>query len=313
MKPGVFRDARWRAALAVALALGLLLLGPGSALLVTDVLIMVLFASSLNLLMSYGGMVSFGHAAYFGLGAYGFALSVAKLGLPLWAGLMLGPLAAALGALVFGALCVRLSHIYFAMLTLACSEIVYTVLFQAYDYTGGDTGITNFMPTRLGFSPQAFGVLVLAVVTGCLAILARVVNSPLGLAIQAVGEEPHRAAALGYNPRRVQHIAFVIAGTLAGVAGTLFSVYQGNAFPDYAGIGFTIDVLVMVVIGGLHSFSGGIFGAVVYTLLKTFLSRYMTHWELGIGVILIGVVLTFPAGLAGLARRLGGAGEKGAP
>jgi len=313
MKPGVFRDARWRAALAVALALGLLLLGPGSALLVTDVLIMVLFASSLNLLMSYGGMVSFGHAAYFGLGAYGFALSVAKLGLPLWAGLMLGPLAAALGALVFGALCVRLSHIYFAMLTLACSEIVYTVLFQAYDYTGGDTGITNFMPTRLGFSPQAFGVLVLAVVTGCLAILARVVNSPLGLAIQAVGEEPHRAAALGYNPRRVQHIAFVIAGTLAGVAGTLFSVYQGNAFPDYAGIGFTIDVLVMVVIGGLHSFSGGIFGAVVYTLLKTFLSRYMTHWELGIGVILIGVVLTFPAGLAGLARRLGGAGEKSAP
>jgi len=306
MNPGSSGGLRWRAAVPVALVFVLLVLaGQGAALVITDVLIMVLFASSLNLLMSYGGMVSFGHAAYFGLGAYGLALSVAKLGLPVWAGLAAGPLAAALAALVYGALCVRLTHIYFAMLTLACSEITYTVLFQAYDYTGGDTGITSFMAPRLGLDPRAYGVLVLAVVTACLVFLWRVVKSPLGLAIRSVGEQAPRAAALGYNPRRVQHLAFVIAGTLAGVAGTLFAVYHGNAFPDYAGIGFTIDALVMVVIGGLRSFAGGIYGAVIYTLLKTFASRYVTHWELAIGLVLLAVVLASPAGFAGILRRLG--------
>jgi len=298
---------QWRLVAPAVLGTALLLaaLGQGAALVITDVLIMVLFAASLNLLMSYGGMVSFGHAAYFGLGAYGLALPLAKLGAPVWAGVALGPLAAALGALLFGALCVRLTHIYFAMLTLACSEITYTILFQAYDYTGGDTGITKFMAPRFGLDPRLFGVLVLVIVSACLLALWRAVHSPLGLAIRAVGEEPHRAAALGYAPRTVQLAAFVIAGTLAGVAGTLFAVYQGNAFPDYAGIGFTLDALVMVVIGGLHSFAGGIYGAVIYTLLKTFVSRYVAAWELVIGLILLGVVLASPAGVAGAVRRVG--------
>jgi branched-chain amino acid transport system permease protein len=132
-------QGRWLpAVIALLLALGTLMLGQGVALLVTEVAIMALFASSLGFPINYGGMVSFGHAAYFGLGAYGFALSVAKLGLPLWFAVICGPLTAALGALLFGALCVRLTHIYFAMLTLACSEIVFTGLFQAYDYTGGE-------------------------------------------------------------------------------------------------------------------------------------------------------------------------------
>jgi branched-chain amino acid transport system permease protein len=297
----------WRVVIPPVLAAALMLavLGPGAALVITDVLIMVLFASSLNLLMSYGGMVSFGHAAYFGLGAYGLALPVAKLGLPVWVALALGPLAAALGALVFGALCVRLSHIYFAMLTLACAEITYTVLFQAYAFTGGDTGITKFMAPRLGLDPRLYGLVVLAVVCVCLALLWRLVNSPLGLAIRVVGEEPHRAAALGYNPRTVQLVAFMFAGLLAGVAGTLFSVYHGNAFPDYAGLGFTIDALVMVVIGGLHSFGGGVYGAVIYTVLKTFVSRYVDEWELVVGVILLAVVLASPRGCAGALARIG--------
>jgi branched-chain amino acid transport system permease protein len=297
---------RWLpAAIALILALATLMLGPGVALLATEVAIMALFASSLGFLINYGGMVSFGHAAYFGLGAYGFALSAAKLGLPLWAAVICGPLTAAIGALVFGALCVRLTHIYFAMLTLACSEIVFTMLFQAYDYTGGDNGITNFMPPRFGLTPQIYAALTIAVVAVCIALLARIVKSPLGLAIQAVGEEPHRAAALGFSPRLVQLVACLIAGTLAGIAGTMYSVFQGNAFPDYAGIGITVDALVMVVIGGVKGFYGGIFGAIIYVLLKTFVSRAFSHWELVIGLILIAVVLIFPAGITGLLRQLG--------
>jgi branched-chain amino acid transport system permease protein len=297
---------RWLPALlALVLAVATLMLGQGIALLITEVAIMALFASSLGFLINYGGMVSFGHAAYFGLGAYGFALSAAKLGLPLWAAVICGPLTAALGALLFGALCVRLTHIYFAMLTLACSEIVFTGLFQAYDYTGGDNGITNFMKPRFGLTPQVYAAGAIAVVALCIAFLARIVRSPLGLAIQAVGEEPHRAAALGFSPRIVQLVACVIAGTLAGIAGTMYSVFHGNAFPDYAGIGITVDALVMVVIGGVKSFYGGVVGAIIYVLLKTFVSRAFSHWELVIGLILIAVVLIFPAGITGLLRQLG--------
>jgi branched-chain amino acid transport system permease protein len=290
--------------IALVLALAALMLGPGVALLATEVAIMALFASSLGFLINYGGMVSFGHAAYFGLGAYGFALSAAKLGLPLWAAVLCGPLTAAIGALLFGALCVRLTHIYFAMLTLACSEIVFTGLFQAYDYTGGDNGITNFMAPRFGLTAQVYAAGTIAIVALCIAFLARLVRSPLGLAIQAVGEEPHRAAALGFSPRLVQLVACVIAGTLAGIAGTMYSVFQGNAFPDYAGIGITVDALVMVVIGGVKGFYGGVFGAIIYVLLKTFVSRAFSHWELVIGVILIAVVLISPAGISGLLQRL---------
>jgi branched-chain amino acid transport system permease protein len=291
--------------MAVVLALATLMLGQGVALLITEVAIMALFASSLGFLINYGGMVSFGHAAYFGLGAYGFALTAAKLGLPLWAAVICGPLTAAIGALLFGALCVRLTHIYFAMLTLACSEIVFTLLFQTYDYTGGDNGITNFMKPRFGLTPQIYAAATVAIVAICIAFLARIVKSPLGLAIQAVGEEPHRAAALGFSPRTVQLVACVIVGTLAGIAGTLYSVFHGNAFPDYAGIGITVDALVMVVIGGVKGFYGGVFGAIIYVLLKTFVSRAFSHWELVIGVVLIAVVLIFPAGVSGLLRQLG--------
>lgn len=287
-------EIRWRLVLPpIVLIVALLAtLGQGAALVISDVLIMVLFASSLNFLITFGGMLSFGHAAYFGLGAYGLALSVTQFGFQPWGALIVAPFVAAVGALVYGALCVRLSHVYFAMLTLACGEITYTILFQAYDITGGDNGITGFMNPRFGLDPRLFALLVLVVVTACLAVLWRILNSPIGLAIRAVGEEPHRAAALGYSPRTVKLLAFVFAGLLAGIAGALYASYQGNVFPDYAGLIFTIDVVVMVVIGGLRSFSGGIYGAVVYTLLKTFVPRYIGVWEMVVGVILFWVVLS---------------------
>ncbi|SME91000.1 amino acid/amide ABC transporter membrane protein 2, HAAT family [Tistlia consotensis] len=288
-------------AVLAAIALG----GRGGAPLVTEMLLMALFASSLNLLMSYGGMVSFGHAAFFGLGAYGLALAVSRFGLPVAAGLACGPLLAGLLALVFGTLCVRLSHIYFAMLTLACGQITFTVLFQWYDFTGGDTGITGFMAPAFGLDERWFAVVVLGVVVACLLALWRVVNAPLGITIRSVGEDPERVSASGLNPRRVQLTAFVIAGTLAGVAGSLFAALQGNAFPDYAGLGFTLDSLIMVVLGGLRSFGGGLYGAVIYVLLRNYVPLLVTEWELVIGVILLLVVLWSPEGFAGGLQRIG--------
>lgn len=299
--------ARWAAlgAAIIAIELANRVGGPGMSLVLAEMLILALFASSLNLLMSYGHMVSFGHSAFFGLGAYGFTLMVTKAGLPVEAALVFGPLAAALGGLVFGALCVRLTEIYFAMLTLACAQITYTVLFQWYDFTGGDTGITGFMPARFGLSEANFTTLGLVVLAVCLAVMARIVASPLGLSIRSVGQDRWRAEALGLAPRRVQLAVFVISAVFAGIAGTLFAASQGAAFPDYAGLGFTLDALIMVVIGGLHSFWGGVIGAVIFTQLRHWAPLVTDHWELALGIILLMIVIALPHGVASVANRLG--------
>ncbi|WP_445503466.1 branched-chain amino acid ABC transporter permease [Microvirga sp. G4-2] len=288
----------------LGLAVALFLLPTGLVFAITEIMIWVLFATSLNFLISYGGMISFGHAAYFGLGAYGLALSVVRFGLPLWIAIAAGPLIAALAAAIFGALCVRLTRIYFSMLTLACAEITFAVIFQWYDFTGGDTGIASFTSTRLGFDAPQYGLIVLAVVTLCLTLLWLVVKSPFGIALRAVGEDPRRAAASGFDPRMTLWAAFVISGFFAGIAGTLFALFHGNVFPDYAGLGFSLDVLVMVVIGGLHSFAGGIYGAIIYKLLDTIVSHYFTHWQLVIGLTLAAVIIFSPKGAAGFASRL---------
>jgi branched-chain amino acid transport system permease protein len=299
--------ARWASlALAVvAVEVANRLGGAGLSLMLSEMLILALFASSLNLLMCYGHMVSFGHAAFFGLGAYGFTLAVAKAGLPVGAAVLAGPLVAGLGGLVFGILCVRLTEIYFAMLTLACAQITYTVLFQWYDFTGGDTGITGFMDARFGLSEANFTTLCLVVLGLCLAALMRLVGSPLGLSIRSVGQDRWRAEALGLAPRRVQLAVFVIAAVFAGIAGTLFAAFQAAAFPDYAGLGFTLDALIMVVIGGLHSFWGGVIGAAVFSALKHWAPLITSHWSLLVGVLLLGIVLALPHGVASVAARLG--------
>lgn len=297
---------RWAVAavLIVILELANRLLGVGMSLVLTEMLILALFASSLNLLMSYGHMVSFGHAAYFGLGAYGFTLAVARFDVPVELAVFIGPIVAGIGGLVFGALCVRLTEIYFAMLTLACAQITFTVLFQWYDFTGGDTGITGFMNPRFGLSEQNFMSLVLLVLIACLFVMAWIVKSPLGLSIRSVGQDRWRAEALGLAPRRVQLTVFVIASFFAGIAGTLFAVFQGSAFPDYAGLGFTLDALIMVVLGGLNSFWGGLVGAVVLVQLEHWVLMFTSHWELMLGIAVLILVLVLPQGLTSVVGRL---------
>lgn len=297
---------RWgiAAVLIVILELANRLAGVGMSLVLTEMLILALFASSLNLLMSYGHMVSFGHAAYFGLGAYGFTLAVARFDVPVELAVFIGPVVAGIGGLIFGALCVRLTEIYFAMLTLACAQITFTVLFQWYDFTGGDTGITGFMAPRFGLSEQDFMSLVLVVLIACLFVMAWIVKSPLGLSIRSVGQDRWRAEALGLAPRRVQLTVFVIASFFAGIAGTMFAVFQGSAFPDYAGLGFTLDALIMVVLGGLNSFWGGLVGAVVLVQLEHWVLMITSHWELMLGVAVLVLVLVLPQGLTSVVGRL---------
>ena len=285
-------------------AIALFVLDPRSVFAITEVLIFVLFASALNLVLSYSGMVSFGHGVYFGLGAYGIALTMARFDWPIWAGLLAGPALSTLGGLVFGFLSVQLTFIYAGMLTLACAEVTFGIAHQWFSFTGGESGIAGYVDTRLGLSAEMFGLTVLIVVTLCLLLLWRIVHSPLGLVIRAVGQNPMRAGAMGHSRKTVQLIAFTLSGFFSGIAGTLYGVFQGNVFPDYVGNQFTLDGLVMVLLGGLYSFSAGIYGAVIFKLADNIVSHYFELWELMIGIILLVVIILSPAGIAGFVDRV---------
>lgn len=299
-------DFNWRLTIGVVVVVALLLYisPPLVVFALIEVMIFALYASALNLLLSYSGMVSFGHAAYFGLGSYGLAIAIAKFDLPVPVGIVAGPLVSAFFGLIYGALAVQLTAIYAAMVTLACAEITYAVVFQWFDFTGGDSGISGHVPAMMGLKPYQFGWIVLVVVTIAILALWRIIHSPLGLTIRAVGQNSLRAAALGHGRKKVQLISFVISAFFSGIAGTLFGMFHGNVFPDYVGVVITVEGLVMVILGGLYSFGAGIYGAIVYKLLDNFIAHYFQYWQLVIGIILIVVVLVSPSGISGLVSRL---------
>ncbi|MBI4012859.1 MAG: ABC transporter permease [Candidatus Rokubacteria bacterium] len=296
----------WAAVVVAALALGAWVLPPFSLLIGTEILAFVLFAASLHLLWGYGGMVSFGHAAYFGLGAYGAALGLVKAGLPMPAAFLLGPLAAAAAAAVFGVFCVRLTSIYFAMLTLAFAQIAYTVVFQWYGFTGGDNGLLGVWPPRWLAGPARYYLFALGVTAAGVALLFWVTQSPLGLALRAIRENPRRAEAVGIDVRLHQWLAFVVAGLVGGLGGAVYVFQKGSAFPNYLSVEKSIEPLVMILLGGVGAFLGPVLGAGVFTVLDTVVTRYLHYWGAVLGAILTGLVVLFPHGLLGT----GGAGDE---
>ena len=192
-----------------------------------DVLIAVLFATSLHFIMGPGGMHSFGHAAYFGLGAYGAALAVKWLAAPMGVALAAGAVAAALGALLFGWFAVRLSGVYLAMLTLAFAQIVWSIVFQWQEFTGGSNGVLGIWPSAPFDRLSAFFVLTLVFVVIGVLLLRRILFAPFGYAMRAGRDSPLRAEAIGINVKRVHWLAFAIAGTVCGVAGGIFAFAKG--------------------------------------------------------------------------------------
>jgi branched-chain amino acid transport system permease protein len=281
----------------------------------TEILIFVLFAMSLHFLMGVGGMVSFGHAAYFGLGAYGAALAVAHFAAPMSLALLAGALLGGLGALLVGWFCVRLSGVYLAMLTLAFAQIAWSVAFQWYAVTGGDNGILGVWPAPWASGPQALFYLTLAVIGAAIFALRRVIFAPFGYGLRACRDNPARAEAIGIDRVRHQWLGFALAGTFAALAGALYAFLKGSVFPDALSVSVSVDGLVMVLLGGIHTLNGPVVGAVVYKLLQIVLSSYTEYWRLVIGVVIIALVVAFPNGLVGFvesalgARRNGGGGH----
>jgi branched-chain amino acid transport system permease protein len=277
---------------------------PYTLVLGVDVLIAVLFAASLHFIMGPGGMHSFGHAAYFGLGAYGAALAVKWFAAPMGLALPAAAVAAAVGALLFGWFSVRLSGVYLAMLTLAFAQIVWSIVFQWEDITGGSNGVLGIWPAAPFDRLPMFFLLAVVLVAGGVLLLRRVLFAPFGYAMRCGRDSPLRAEAIGIDVKRVQWLAFTLAGTVCGVAGGIFAFAKGSISPETISINHSIDGLVMVLLGGIQTLAGPIVGATVFAVLQDTVMRETEYWHALLGGIILVLVLAFPMGLVGASSRI---------
>jgi len=276
----------------------------------TDIVILSLFAMSLNLLLGYAGLVSFGHAAYFGIGAYACALLMKSLNAPFLPSLLAAGVSSAAFALLFGFFCVRLTRIYFAMLTLAFAQIVWAICFKWNDVTGGEQGLPNVPYPNMDWMSSApilggfrvgdhFYLSALVIVALCFAALRRIVDSPFGRVLTVIRDNPERAQFIGVNVRSYQLAAFVVAGFFAGISGGLFGIFNRGVFPDFAFWTKSAEPLIMTILGGMGSFWGPAVGAAAFIVLNQQITSYTEYWPLTMGTVLIVLLFVFPGGIAG--------------
>lgn len=277
---------------------------PYVTVLAIDLLVAALLAASLHFIMGPGGMHSFGHAAYFGLAAYGAALLVRAAGLPMEAAIALAPLVAGAFALLFGWFAVRLSGVYLAMLTLAFGQIAWAIVYQWDGVTGGSNGLTGVWPSPWLADKRLYYLFTLALVVAGVWLLRRVLFSPFGMAMRAGRDSPLRADAIGIDVKRVHWLAFALGGAVAGIAGALFAFSKGSISPESLHVGKSIDALVMVLLGGVQTLAGPIVGAISFTWLHDTVARNTEYWRAMLGGIILVLVLLFPQGIAGYAQRL---------
>lgn len=278
--------------------------------LATYIVIFAAFATSLNLLLGTTGLVPFGHAAYFGIGAYICGISMGDYGVPFMIAWIVGGLGGALFAAFFGFFCVRLTQTYFSMLTLACAQIVWAVTFKWNEVTGGEQGYPRVPKVDISFmdwipvvgamrDQYKFFFVALVLSALCIAALKRISNSPFGRILNTIRDNPERTQFIGINVRRYQLIAFTIAGGFAGLAGGLFGIYKRGVYPDYAYWSKSAEVLIMTILGGIHSFWGPTVGSTLLILLNGFIVSYTEYWPFVLGIILLVILFAFPEGLVG--------------
>ncbi len=301
--------AKWLAALALAIVVPVFFAGSYALGLMTETLIFAIAAMSLDLLMGYGGLVSFGHAAFFGLGAYGTVLIAVKLGISAWISALCGVGIATLGAAAIGYFCVRMTGVAFLMLTLAFAQLIFSGAVK-WRAIGGSDGIGGLVKPALFNSsladPLAMYLFTLSVFALALFAMRRLVESQFGHALVGMRENETRMRAMGFATRRVRWLAFILAGFFAGIAGALYALYNGFISPDALSWGMSGMLLLMVVLGGAGSLVGPAIGAGVFLLMKHFVSSHTQHWLLVVGIIFVGCVMFFRQGVWGMLARRGG-------
>jgi branched-chain amino acid transport system permease protein len=286
--------------------------------LVTYGLIAAIAALGFNLLLGYTGLLSFGHSAYFGLGAYTVAFVEQRLGpQSMEFYILIGIPVVAIASALFGYVCVRHTRIFFGILTLAISQVVYSLALKLYWVTGGSDGLRVPRPALLlgllNFSgPRGFQQFitsyyyyVLAIFVVCVVLMWVVVHSPFGKALQAIRDNEVRARFLGLRIRRFRWISFLVSGTFTGLAGILWVPLNGLTTPDVLYWTFSGEIVFSALLGGFRNFTGPIVGGIVFTYLKTYAVATTEYWQLLLGVVLVTLVLVLPTGIVGGLSTLG--------
>ena len=273
---------------------------PYLMLIMQDGLMMALFASSLYFIVGPGGMSSFGHAAFFGVGAYTAAILVTQLAWPMWLVILVAPLGGLAAAIVFGWFSVRLSGIYMAMLTLAFAQFVWSIIFQWDGFTGGSNGLIGIWPEGMLSDPRNYYYFTLLVVIAAVLTIRYLLFTPFGYSMRATRDAPMRAQALGIKVKRVQWQAFIVSGFFAGMTGILYVYSKGSISPDELSVARSVDGLVMVLLGGIQSVTGPLVGAVSYVVLHDWVTLYSDYWKALLGGIILVLVLLLPSGLVGI-------------
>ncbi len=274
--------------------------------LLTKMLIFAVFAMSLNLILGYAGLPSLGHAAYFGVAAYTTALLSLRVTANFWVDFAAGLVAAAITAALFGLLALRAQGSYLLMITLALAQVLWGIAFGWRSLTGGDDGLPGITrptvgPLRLG-DGISFYYFILVVFALAVALMWIVVRSPFGRALIGIRESARRMEVLGYNVWLHKYVAFILAGTLAGLSGALFVYYNGFVSPAYLSIVFSAMALIMVILGGAGTLLGPAVGSAAIVFLENGISAYTERWLTILGLIYVVVTLFAPAGILGVVR-----------
>lgn len=278
--------------------------------LLTEIFILGLAGMSVNLLLGYGGSLPFGHAAFYATGAYATAILLKKTGTSPVVALIISPLIATAVGAIFGLLIARLYRFYYAMMTTAFSMVLWTIIRKWSSLTSGDDGITGVKVTAALTGINNTYFFSLAVVSVCMFVLWRIVNSPFGWTLRAIRENSNRTTFIRIDVVRHRYLAFIISSFFCGVAGTLYVVYTHSTFPDYAYWVKSADLVMVCILGGMFTFFGPIIGAAVLTILQTLITSVTLYWPLVIGVIICLVVLLMPDGVLGVWKRLQPSGQR---
>lgn len=265
----------------------------------TEMLIMGIAALGLNIMLGYAGMVNFGAAGFYGVGAYATALVMEKANLSFALGMLAGPLAAGCAGFVIGWFCIRLTHIYFALLTLAFSQIIFTIIFEWYSFTGGDNGIVGIEVPEIVSGIKSYYYLTLLILLFCLFITWKLVKSPFGRGLIAIRENAERSEFIGINTRHLRHGAFIASSVILGLAGSLYCGFSRSVFPEFANWVHGADIMVSCLLGGLYSFLGPVVGGAVFVLLEKLIVNFTEYHLMVTGFIIIAIVFFLRDGLVG--------------
>jgi branched-chain amino acid transport system permease protein len=293
----------WSLAAVVALVAPLLA-NERQVFLLMSVLVLVVFATSYNLLLGYTGLVSFAHAAYYGVGAYTVALMALHLQVSPLVGLALAPLATAAVAYVTGLIALRATRLYFALLTLALGQLLFLIAFQWRSLTRGDDGIHGVVLPPALDPPVVRYYFLLAMTALALALLGMITRSPFGATLRAIRENRDRTGFLGIKVKRYELASFTIGGTFAGFAGAMYVIFDRQAFPLLLDWTNSAEPIFVTLIGGLTNFAGPTVGAVVFGLTRDYITRNVEYWQAVLGLVVLLIILFLPGGLMEGAKRL---------